>query len=203
MQHSYFANMGGFVVDVPKQWRYNEHNRFTISPGGVVHLTKLGFDLPEVTATAIEDRSKADAVTKLIACAQAAYMIIQIAARLATRLPITMLEVNTIAHVLCSFGMYFCWWYKPYNVNDPILVCGDLIEEKLPLWILLAYEMGEPFFLLKALSRLAESRGISGLPTEIKSSIFKDIIIPHISRCEEQVGTSRSYGVQDGCLVSQ
>jgi hypothetical protein len=55
-------------------------------------------------------------------------MLIQMIARRVSGLPITLLELNTLAHVMCAMFMYVIWWYKPQNVNVPetINVDGDL-----------------------------------------------------------------------------
>ena len=34
----------------------------------------------------------------------------------------TTLEVGIIGHVLCAFGMYFFWYHKTLNVEDPIVI---------------------------------------------------------------------------------
>jgi len=46
-------------------------------------------------------------------------MVIQTISRPIAGLPITLLELNALAHVLCAVVMYRVWWKKPQNVNDP------------------------------------------------------------------------------------
>jgi len=49
-------------------------------------------------------------------------MLVQTIARAASGLPITLLELNTIAHVLCAVCMYAIWWHKPQNVAEQLNV---------------------------------------------------------------------------------
>src|SRR5690242_21711382 len=49
-------------------------------------------------------------------------MIIQCIARLQQNLPVTLLEINTIGHVICAFALYILWWNKPLDIKDPYIV---------------------------------------------------------------------------------
>jgi hypothetical protein len=45
-------------------------------------------------------------------------MVTQTITRQVAGLPITLLELNTLAHVTCAVLMYFIWWKKPQNVDE-------------------------------------------------------------------------------------
>lgn len=102
MTHSFFASTGGFAVDctpwhgtlLPK----DAPKRLTVTARGMEFLARLGV-LPDVPAEDIEDKSKADALAKFLVLLQACWMLIQVIGRLVARLPVTLLEVNTVAHV--------------------------------------------------------------------------------------------------------
>ncbi|KAH0538934.1 hypothetical protein FGG08_004525 [Glutinoglossum americanum] len=113
-----------------------------ISPGHIVKLKKLLPDLRLPTEASIGDRSKADAFSKTFACVQSGWLVTQCIARLAARLPITELELATIAFVVCALAMYFFWWDKAFGVehteiielNVSVLKQADLISPQKPIF---------------------------------------------------------------------
>jgi len=64
------------------------------------------YRLPIVTEESIEDRSKSDVFTKAFAIIQSTWLIVQSLSRLTAGLPITELELATMAYVLCAVIMY-------------------------------------------------------------------------------------------------
>jgi len=65
----------------------------------------------------IEALSKSDVFTKIFACLQSAWLVVQCIARACQQLPITQLELSTIAFITCGIGMYLLWWDKPFGVE--------------------------------------------------------------------------------------
>ncbi|MBE3041943.1 hypothetical protein IMZ48_05055 [Candidatus Bathyarchaeota archaeon] len=107
MEHSFFACAGGFafelqsladsIHDQPKG--ESQHaQRLTITARGISLLARCGC-LPDIEAEQIKDKSKANDLAKAAVLAQATWMLFQAVGRLAYRLPVTLLEVNTVAHV--------------------------------------------------------------------------------------------------------
>ena len=72
--------------------------RLTLTAKGMAILAECG-RLPHVEEAEIEDKSKANDLAKATVIVQATWMIVQVVGRLAFRLPVTLLEVNTVAHV--------------------------------------------------------------------------------------------------------
>ncbi|KAF7293060.1 hypothetical protein MIND_01205400 [Mycena indigotica] len=70
----------------------------------------------------IEDKSKADLVTKFIALTQLVWFVVQILARLLLRLPFKLseLEVATVAFALIPLCTWWLWKDKPQDVNEAI-----------------------------------------------------------------------------------
>ena len=99
--------------------------RFSLGPRGVLFVARHGGCLPDVSKASIADRSKADNVGKALVCLQAGWAIVQCISRLAGHLPLTLLEVNTLGHVLCAFLMYFFWLRKPLDVSEPTTLTGE------------------------------------------------------------------------------
>ena len=110
LTHGFFASTGGFAFEIPyeaddKQGycpflpKYiSSPTRVTITARGMALLVRCGH-LPEVSEADIADKSKANDIAKALVIIQASWMLVQVIARLIVRLPVTLLEVNTIAHV--------------------------------------------------------------------------------------------------------
>ena len=107
MAHSFFACSGGFAFEL-QGLASSIHDqpggesqlpqRLTITARGVALLARCGC-LPDVEAVQIVDKSKANDLAKAAVLVQATWMLVQAIGRLAFRLPVTLLEVNTVAHV--------------------------------------------------------------------------------------------------------
>jgi hypothetical protein len=74
------------------------------------------------TETELKDRGKSDGLTKLIVLVQTLWFVIQCLARGKQRLPLTELEVVTLAYTMLNLFIYIFWWDKPQNVGCPIRV---------------------------------------------------------------------------------
>ncbi len=90
----------------------------TLTPHGVLKLVELG-KLPEISADEVRDKSNADSLAKILVFWQALWMIVQVIARTANRLPVTLLELHTVLHTFCAVVMYITWWAKPVDVDLP------------------------------------------------------------------------------------
>jgi hypothetical protein len=123
LTHSFFVVMGGFAVDCSECLPGQPIVHLTAA--GAARVVHLGYKLPDVPKETITDRSKADPLGKLLVCVQAGYTIVQVLARLISRLPVTLLEVNTIGHVMCALLMYGFWFPKPLDVHEPLLMSDD------------------------------------------------------------------------------
>ena len=106
--HSFFACTGGFAFDARKSGSGGLNTRrflpediperITITARGISFLAKCGY-LPNVPKEDIADKSKANDLAKVLVVLQASWLLVQVIARLLARLPVTLLEVNTVAHV--------------------------------------------------------------------------------------------------------
>lgn len=124
MVHSFFVEMGGFVIA-------REHGvNVTLTTKGVMRLVELGYELPRLSEGDILDRSKADPITKVLTCFQAAYMVVQVIGRRAADLPITMLEINTMGHVVCALTIYAFWFKKPLSIEIPIVMEEEWLNKQ-------------------------------------------------------------------------
>ncbi|KAI1627818.1 hypothetical protein EDD37DRAFT_277949 [Exophiala viscosa] len=129
MKHNFFAQMGGFAIDT------KDHGEEYIPESPRVHLTANGAAvlaqqgrLPRVTEQFISDKSKANSLAKVLVVIQAGWLIVECIGRAVAGLPITLLEINTVAHVVCALMMYALWWHKPLNISEPVVIKGDGIH---------------------------------------------------------------------------
>lgn len=120
-EHGFFAVMGGFEVTVREvdQWILDDGR--TVAPRGILELARLN-KLPTVDRDIISGRGKADLLTKVLVVSQATWMLVQAIGRKAAGLPITLLELNTLAHVGCALLLYLIWWKKPQDVTEAIKI---------------------------------------------------------------------------------
>jgi hypothetical protein len=132
--------MGGFVFDTSK-----------LDPGflkhGQVHATLTHTALrviakgapsylPDISKEAIRDKSKANSFAKFLVCVQTCWFIAQTSGRLATRLPISLLEMNTLLHAVCCLLIYLAWWHKPLDIGEPYLIdASDPYLQKILAWM--------------------------------------------------------------------
>lgn len=77
-----------------------------------------------ITEAEIQDKSKGDALSKGIVILQTSWFILQCIARVVEGLPITELELVTLAFATLNTMTYALWWYKPLNVECSVRVYG-------------------------------------------------------------------------------
>ena len=85
-------------------------------------LSEKKIEFPNVTMEEIEDRSKADGLSKTIALGQTLWFVAQCIARRAEHLDLTLVELLTLSLATLNGVMYFLWWNKPMDVRRPIRV---------------------------------------------------------------------------------
>lgn len=73
----------------------------------------------------IEDKGKADGITKFLVVIQILWMAVQCIGRKANGLPVTLLEIHVLTQILFSTITYFSWWNKPLDVAEPIVLSLD------------------------------------------------------------------------------
>ncbi|KAJ6533590.1 hypothetical protein B0H19DRAFT_965079, partial [Mycena capillaripes] len=112
--HGFFISMGGFVS------RTGHHPITTRKQLQVV--AKYLTDIHAIDVGDIKDKSKGDALSKGVALFQGLWFITQCIARVHQNLPVTELEVATLAFSVVNVLIWGLWWNKPLDVQRPILV---------------------------------------------------------------------------------
>ena len=82
------------------------------------------FTMP--TKAEIQDKGKSDWLAKTLVLFQTSWFIMQCVARAREHLPVTHLEIVTVAYAAMNFVIYVFWWNKPLNVNRPVRVFRKL-----------------------------------------------------------------------------
>ena len=132
--HGFFIIMGGFHLFKRGSKRTSDtpisHNEDTpLHPLAAIHLygdnTTLDIDFssfPVPTEEEIKDKGKSDWLAKSLVLLQTSWFVMQCIARAIERLPVTHLEIVTLAYAAMNFVIYAFWWNKPLNVNRPVRV---------------------------------------------------------------------------------
>lgn len=121
--HAFFVAMGGFHF-------YNKDGPMhPLSPTNILELVGRGHLVPP-TAEEISDKSKGDALSKCVAIVQTLWFVAQCFTRHVKHLPITNLEVMTLAYTVITVAMYAAWWAKPLNVSCAVRVPEEDIQEE-------------------------------------------------------------------------
>jgi len=115
--HSFLLIMGGFMLhEGGKPVRVLEAK-------DLEELSEAGkITWPTITKEEIADRSKGDYLSKTIVLFQATWFVGQCIARGAYGLPVTELEVVTLAFASLTGVVYYLWWDKPLDVRCSIPV---------------------------------------------------------------------------------
>ncbi|KAL8718565.1 MAG: hypothetical protein Q9225_004312 [Loekoesia sp. 1 TL-2023] len=109
MAHNFYASTGGFAFEIDDLSRHGKSaflpagcpKRLTLTARGMAFLASCGH-LPDVPKADIIDKSKANNLAKALVIIQASWLLIQVIGRLVAKLPVILLETNTIAHVAQS-----------------------------------------------------------------------------------------------------
>lgn len=112
----------GFCIQMDGlQLRTRDDWVYTVSSKNVVSLIEAGVIRPrDLESDEIEDRAKADAAAKLFAVLQSSWVVVNILARAAYHLPISPIEITTVAYVVCAAFSYGLWWYMPRDMQTRI-----------------------------------------------------------------------------------
>ena len=114
LRHSFYLNMGGFVVQPL------DSEPFPLYRKHLVYLLREGFVvLPDITSEEISDKSKANGTVKLLVCLQTGWFVMQCLGRVKQHLALTALELTTIGLVWCTWATYTQWLEKPLDVKVP------------------------------------------------------------------------------------
>jgi hypothetical protein len=82
----------------------------TLEPEEIQQLSQNGeIDFPRITENEIQDKSKGDGLSKGLVIVQTGWFLLQCITRGVERLPITELEIVTLAFAALNFVTYGLW----------------------------------------------------------------------------------------------
>ena len=123
--------------------------------------------LPNLSKEEIKSKSKANGLAKALVCVQALWFIVQCLTRrmfmelfaqtriresypddlslVTQRMPISLLELNTLGHAVCALLIYLLWWEKPFEVEYPTMIQDQsLWDARAHNWIQVSYHDQSP-----------------------------------------------------------
>ena len=119
-RHAFFADMGGILLQTP------EFPAFPIDTQQLIYLIEHGYlQVPCIRDQDIADKNKADGLARTLALVQVTWFTIQCVGRWAQGLGLCTLELSTLAFILCALNMQFFWFFKPLDVQSPIILCTN------------------------------------------------------------------------------
>ena len=127
--HGFFIIMGGFHLfkrnsekESAAQMMSQEDDKplYPLLASDLTHDNIYSFIMP--TEAEIKDKGKGDWLAKSLVLLQTSWFVMQCIARAVEHLPVTHLEIVTLAYAAMNFVIYIFWWNKPLNVNRPIRV---------------------------------------------------------------------------------
>ncbi|KAJ7592053.1 hypothetical protein C8J56DRAFT_520553 [Mycena floridula] len=172
--HGFFFAMGGFV----------SHGGFPITTldqiSGKSDVAK-GYrkDIQRHREEEINDRSKGDALSKGLALFQVLWFITQCIGHQIQHLPITSLEIATIAFAVLNIFIWHLWWNKPLGIDVPVCIGpqdvtgGTLAKTDLEQRIFSGPLLGEYHSYLPEHSTSVPLFWSSDLPSLVESMMWK------------------------------
>ena len=129
MTHGFFVIMGGFHLfkrsseEKSGTQSLSQEDDVPLHPllaSDLTHDDVYSFAMP--TEAEIKDKGKSDWLAKSLVLLQTSWFVMQCIARAVEHLPVTHLEIVTLAYAAMNFVIYVFWWNKPLNVNRPVRV---------------------------------------------------------------------------------
>ncbi|KAI5836767.1 hypothetical protein DFP73DRAFT_488288 [Morchella snyderi] len=160
LSDAFFTLMGGYISALTSDSvnassvKITSEGLLQLFSTGVLSASELVKIKPDVA-----DRSKTDALAKLLVCIQAGRMVMNCTLRIIVGLPVTLLELNVLTRVVFAVMMYAFWWRKPHNVRQPISLSPRLLDDDACLYLHYLANI-EPTFVF---------RGRPSPPTRVKT----------------------------------
>jgi hypothetical protein len=116
MSHSFFANMGGVLLN-------DGQYTFPVNAAQLYFLDSNQYiDYPIVSREVIVDKDKAGWLMRSLTLGQTLWFLINCIGRVMQGLPLTTLELSTLAFIPPAAGTFFFWFNKPMDAIHPITI---------------------------------------------------------------------------------
>jgi hypothetical protein len=126
LTHSYFANMGGLLHTEQYRKGQDTNPQYNALTGAKLSGKRFSWNGRHplrglvLSKQDIEDKSKADWLLKTLAVLQITWLILTVLVRGVTGLPVTQLEIATLAFSIFAIITYAANWWKPKDVSQLI-----------------------------------------------------------------------------------
>ena len=131
-QHGFYVDMGGFQVTLEGRspnlpvgkenvdiLELDNGVRFTIRLNDLILLMEADLlPLPNIRIHDLDERSKNDQFARVVTSLQVLYFVVQFLGRLGSNLPVSTLEVSTLAFICCAAFVEYFWWNKPLDLRS-------------------------------------------------------------------------------------
>ncbi|KAJ7706538.1 hypothetical protein B0H16DRAFT_686108 [Mycena metata] len=114
--HGFFCTMGGFVSE--------ESHPVSTKKQLPAYISAI----QKIKKADIDNKSKGDTLSKGVAIAQGLWFVTQCLARAFQHLPLTELEVATLAFAVLSVVIRLLWLHKPLDVQQSIVVARSEVD---------------------------------------------------------------------------
>lgn len=128
LTHAYFANMGGLIYT---EYNFNPNDEepeyYVLTGVKLGHrYTWLSSGHPlrglVLTKEDIDDKSKADGFLKFLTVIQVTWLVLTVIFRHVNGLPVSQLEIATLAFAVSAIATYAANWWKPKDISRPTLL---------------------------------------------------------------------------------
>lgn len=129
-KHFHEELKGGLLSPTAGAWCSNlwklQGNCWALDAYQLLYARKVGIikKLPSITEDEVSDHGKSDFFVKGLALVQVTWLIVQISVRAHAHLPVTLLEIATVAFSISTFLTYIFLWSKPQDVTIPFYIKG-------------------------------------------------------------------------------
>ncbi|TFK70474.1 hypothetical protein BDN72DRAFT_818680 [Pluteus cervinus] len=122
--HGHFVQMGGLEAIHPDGRRevLNAWDLCSVWAANYLWKARIDIDEFQFPKKQLQDRSKGDFLSKGLVALQTSWFVLECIARFQQHLPITELEVITLAFAVLNVITYGFWWDKPLNVNCQVQI---------------------------------------------------------------------------------
>ncbi|MCJ1280050.1 hypothetical protein MMC21_007875 [Puttea exsequens] len=118
LSHAHLARADGFRLRAS-----TDAEDSACSDDHLVKMVQEGLNIkPPLSEEELWGRSKSDWLIKAVAVSQIAWFGIQILSRAVQHLAVSVLEILTLAFVVCSMFTYGLLWHRPQNVEYPVIL---------------------------------------------------------------------------------
>ena len=183
MTHGFFIIMGGFHLFEHSSEETSNDGRCIpqeddnpLHPLGESGLLHYAESIVMPTKAEIMDKGKSDWLAKSLVLLQTSWFVMQCIARAIKHLPVTHLEIVTLAYAAMNFVIYIFWWKKPLNVNRPVRVLRKYEPRETQPWV------NEPISETRKLTWEAIRKGLTTVLRLIVAGEDRDVNLSHEGR---------------------